>query len=33
MLKNGNKPYWKTKEYKNAIDFNPEIIILMLGTK
>ena len=32
MLKKGNKPYWKTKEYKNAIDFNPNIIILMLGT-
>ena len=32
MLKKGNKPYWETKEYKNAIDFNPNIIILMLGT-
>ncbi len=32
MLKKGNKPYWKTKEYKNAIDFNPKIIVLMLGT-
>lgn len=32
MSKNGNKPYWKTKEYQNAKDFNPDNIVLMLGT-
>jgi len=32
MLKKGNKPYWNTKEYKQSLDFNPKIIVLMLGT-
>ena len=32
MLKKGNKPYWKTEKYKEALGFNPDIIILMLGT-
>ena len=32
MLKNGNKPYWRLKQFKMAQDFNPDIVIIMLGT-
>ncbi len=32
MLKKGNKPYWNTSEYQKTKKFNPNIIILMLGT-
>ena len=32
MLKKGNKPYWIQPEYQKVLDFNPKIIILMLGT-
>ncbi|MHB8236293.1 MAG: GDSL-type esterase/lipase family protein [Acidithiobacillus ferrivorans] len=32
MLKNGGLPYWKTAEYKAATSFDPNIVIIMLGT-
>lgn len=32
LLKNGNKPYWKVKEYKAALDFAPDVVIIKLGT-
>lgn len=32
LLKEGNKPYWKTSKFSNAIDFNPDILIIKLGT-
>lgn len=32
LLRSGNKPYWKTKKYKKALSFNPDIVIIKLGT-
>ena len=32
MLKKGDRPYWKQKEFKAAIDFAPDIVIIKLGT-
>ncbi len=32
MLKKGDKPYWKQREYKAALEFNPNIVIIKLGT-
>lgn len=32
MLKKGDKPYWKTKNYAKAIEFQPNVIIIKLGT-
>ena len=32
MLRKGNKPYWDQPEYQEALNFNPDIIILELGT-
>ncbi len=32
MLKKGDLPYWKQPEYKKAIHFKPNIVIIMLGT-
>ncbi|WP_372798731.1 GDSL-type esterase/lipase family protein [Pontiella sp.] len=32
LLKNGNKPYWKTKRFKPAHDFKPDVVIIKLGT-
>jgi lysophospholipase L1-like esterase len=32
MLKKGNLPYWTTPEYKAATKFDPNIVIIMLGT-
>ena len=31
LLKNGHNPYWNLKEFKAAIDFNPDIVIIHLG--
>lgn len=31
LLKKGHKPYYKTKEFKDAIAFNPDIAIIHLG--
>ena len=32
LLKKGDKPYWKLKAYANARDFQPEIVVVKLGT-
>lgn len=32
MLKKGDLPYWKQPEYKHAIAFRPNIVVIMLGT-
>lgn len=32
LLKSGNKPYWKTKQFKPAHAFNPDIVVIKLGT-
>lgn len=32
MLKNTNLSYWNLQEYKDALDFNPASVIIMLGT-
>ncbi len=33
LLKKGRYPsYWKTSEYKKSHEFNPDIVIIMLGT-
>ena len=31
LLKNGHKPYYKTKEFADALAFNPDIAIIHLG--
>lgn len=31
-LKNGAWPYWETPEFKAALAFSPDIVVLMLGT-
>ena len=32
LHKNGDFPYWNTKEFSNVMAFNPDIIIIKLGT-
>ena len=32
MLKEGDKPYWKQREYAAALAFKPNIVIIKLGT-
>ena len=32
LLKKGNKPYWGLKKYSQALDSNPDIVIIKLGT-
>lgn len=32
MLKKGNKPYWNLKQFQAAQDFQPDIVIIKLGT-
>lgn len=32
MLKNGDKPYWDQDAFQQALDFNPHIVIIKLGT-
>lgn len=32
MLKKGNKPYWRLKPYKAAQEFEPNVVIIKLGT-
>ena len=32
MMKNGDSPYWNEPEYMMALESNPNMIILMLGT-
>ena len=32
LLRNGNSPYWKTTQYQNAKEFNPDIVVIKLGS-
>ncbi|MFH0760033.1 MAG: GDSL-type esterase/lipase family protein [Bacteroidota bacterium] len=32
LLKKGDYPYWQRTEYKAALEFNPDIVIIKLGT-
>lgn len=32
LLRNGNLPYWKTSEFSAAKKFNPDIVVIKLGT-
>ena len=32
LLKKGDFPYWKEKAYQNALNFKPDVVIIMLGT-
>ncbi len=32
LLKKGDYPYWETDAYKNALQFNPDVIYIKLGT-
>jgi lysophospholipase L1-like esterase len=32
LLKKGDHPYWIEKAYKDAQDFQPDVVIIMLGT-
>lgn len=32
LLKKGNNPYWQTKEYREALAYNPDIVFIKLGT-
>ena len=32
LLKSGDKPYWKQSEFKSATAFNPNIVVIKLGT-
>lgn len=31
-LKRGTLPYWETEEYKAALEFDPDVVIIVLGT-
>lgn len=32
LLKNGNKPYWKLPQFQAAQDYQPDLVIIKLGT-
>ncbi|WP_239627260.1 GDSL-type esterase/lipase family protein [Paenibacillus sp. H1-7] len=32
MLKQGNKPYWNQQQYTDSKNWNPDIVVIMLGT-
>ncbi len=32
MLKKGNKPFWKQRQWKGTLEFNPNIVVIKLGT-
>ena len=32
LLRNGNQPYWKAPEYQGAKNFNPDIVVIKLGS-
>src|ERR1700743_2827645 len=32
LLRKGNVPYWKTKEYQSALNSTPDIVFIKLGT-
>lgn len=32
LQKEGNQPYWEEKRYEQSVSFEPDIVVLMLGT-
>ena len=32
LMKNNDRSYWKTTEFRNSLAFDPDIVIIMLGT-
>ncbi len=32
LLKKGDSPYWNEKAYQDALAFNPDVVVIMLGT-
>lgn len=32
LLRNGNSPYWSTRQYRQALQSNPDIVFIKLGT-
>jgi len=32
LLKKGDRPYWNQDAFKKALDFNPNVVVIMLGT-
>jgi len=32
LLRKGDYPYWKTEQYNQALEFNPDIVFIKLGT-
>ena len=32
VLRKGDHPYWDTKAFQDALDFNPDIVVIKLGT-
>lgn len=32
LLKKGDKPYWETEAYSNALEFKPDVVFIKLGT-
>ena len=32
VLKNSSKPYWSTSQFESSKSFNPDIVVIMLGT-
>jgi len=32
LLRKGNLPYWTSDEYKKALDYNPDLVFIKLGT-
>jgi len=32
LLKKGNVPYWNQEEFKKALEFNPDVVVIKLGT-
>ena len=32
LLKKGNLPYWNEDKYKEVLDWNPDVVVIMLGT-
>ena len=32
LLKNGDSPYWRQAQYEQSLEWNPDIVVIMLGT-
>ena len=32
LLKHGDAPYWKQKALQDALAFNPDVVVIKLGT-